>query len=217
MLGRDRASARQSRPTPRPRFDGVALYPSRALFPDEILARNTQVFLGPVFGAPFGHWTPARRVVGGGLRFGRASGPHSARRCTRNVTSMAPMRRVLGLVAAFATACNGADAPKPAPSPPADRSPCAALCERIASCGAPPSFVGVAACTKACEEDDRARPQACLRPRHAYAQCVVAVPCEAVRATQDIAVAKHGPCGKEIAAVLACDPIAPLPTIDFQF
>ncbi len=106
-----------------------------------------------------------------------------------------------------------------APSPPAqDRSPCAALCAHLDACGPAPDFPGVDACTKTCEEDPRQEADPCRDPRLAYERCVTALPCDQVRARNDLDVAKTGPCGAETRAVIACEPESPAePFIYFQF
>lgn len=85
-------------------------------------------------------------------------------------------------------------------------------------CGPGSDFPGVHACTKTCEEDPRHRAERCRDPRHAYARCVTALPCDQVRAHQDLEIAKTGPCAAETAAVLGCEPDGPpTPFIYFQF
>jgi hypothetical protein len=120
----------------------------------------------------------------------------------------------------FALACADRAAPSPvaATSSTQDRSPCAALCERLATCGPAPDFAGAQACTKTCEDDPRQRAAPCQAPRLAYERCVAALSCEHVRQLADLSSATTGPCGAEIQAVLACEPSEPAaPFIYFQF
>jgi hypothetical protein len=112
--------------------------------------------------------------------------------------------------------CLCAACPESAP-PRDDRSPCAALCEHLESCGAPSKREGVAACTKTCDEDPRQSSGPCREPRIAYERCMVGLSCDQFRANEDLEAAKQGPCAKEVAAVLACEPSTTVPTIDFQF
>lgn len=120
--------------------------------------------------------------------------------------------RAAVLLAALAIACNAV-----APTNAAQASPCTLLCERIAECGAPPSFAGVASCTRTCADDPKQTAGSCREPRIAYERCMIAASCDDVRASADLAAAKQGPCGAAIEAVLACDPVASAPAIDFQF
>lgn len=118
--------------------------------------------------------------------------------------------------ASDATAAASVDGPSM--HTPADdtRSPCAAMCERLGECGVP-EFVGVPACVRDCEDDPRQRQGSCVAPRLAYERCIAAQPCPAV-------VAAYGPdgdaateCATERRAVIACEPEAPVPFIEFQF
>jgi len=124
-------------------------------------------------------------------------------------------RTVSCLFALVLAACSGS-AREPATGAD-DRSPCALLCEHLAACGPPKKFPGVASCTRECEDEPRQRAGACSAPRLAYERCETGLACVDVRSTGDIDAAKRGPCGTEVAAVLACEPTPALEPLTFQF
>jgi hypothetical protein len=119
------------------------------------------------------------------------------------------------LLGAMLAACSGS-AREPATTT-GDRSPCARLCEHLAACGPSAKFPGAAACTRDCENDPRQQGGACRAPRLAYERCAAELPCAELRREDDLDAAKRGPCGREIADVLACEPAPTWKPITFQF
>jgi hypothetical protein len=129
---------------------------------------------------------------------------------------MMRVRIAMLVTAAGLAGCHDGTQPgKPAAD---DRPPCAALCEHLDRCHALEHLPGVAECTRICETDPAQTSDPCRTPRIAYERCMAALPCDQVKASAELEAAKAGPCGKEVAAVLACEPSLPVaPFIYFQF